>query len=142
VGYYMRYILTDDRSITLEELDVALKAVDSAYAIKEGELCHGPELYGEIELNHSGEELFEEEIKELQEFVNDDDSDNRDRVLRVLRAAKAILAIRVLWQGRETEPTLEKIDPLWTWLMANRDGLLQADGDGYYDRTGLVLQTE
>jgi hypothetical protein len=37
---------------------------------------------------------------------------------------------------------LKAIDPLWRWLHANRRGLLQADGEGYYDAKGLVLELE
>ena len=52
------------------------------------------------------------------------------------------VAVRVLDQGREPEETLAKLDPLWQWLLANREGLLQAEGEGYYGATGLILQVE
>ena len=56
-----------------------------------------------------------------------------------LTNATSIIAVRVLWQGREPEPTLEKLDALWNWLLSNRTGLMQADDEGYYDSSGLIL---
>ncbi len=56
--------------------------------------------------------------------------------------SKAMFVIRVLWQGREAEETLDKIVPLWDWLFENYSGLLQADGEGYYDKEQKILKTE
>ncbi len=60
---------------------------------------------------------------------------------RLLQEAQATVAVRVLSQGRETGATLEKIDPLWDWLFDEYRGLLQADGEGYYDANGQILAT-
>ncbi len=53
------------------------------------------------------------------------------------------------WQGQtsflsmwEPEATLQKLDPLWGWLISHRKGLLKADGEGYYDHSGLMLKVE
>lgn len=35
-----------------------------------------------------------------------------------------------------------RLDPLWVWLFQNRDGLLQADSEGYYDRRGIIFRME
>lgn len=142
MGYYMRYIVTDDRPLSIADLDAALKATDSAYEIKDGGLYHGADLYGEIEINLRGEELGDEELGELEEFAEDSDGEQKQRVLAALRNAKSIVAVRVLWQGRDPEPTLEKPDPLWEWLFSNRQGLMQADGEGYYDASALIFEVE
>jgi hypothetical protein len=63
-------------------------------------------------------------------------------VATTLRSAQAIIAAQVLFGTGETEMTLSRLDPLWAWLFCNRDGLLQADGEGYYDAHGVVLQVE
>ncbi len=61
MGYYMRYILTDDRETTLSEIETGLKQVDPDYSIGDGEtLMYGDELYGEIEINVPGDGLFED----------------------------------------------------------------------------------
>lgn len=147
MGYYMRFIITDDKEVSLSKLESALKQIDPAYLIdrdeefdSEGLLKWADEVYGQIEVNRPGDGLFDAEIEELKEFVEDSEGVKQSEVLNVLGQAKAIVAIRVLDQGRDSEATLMKIDPLWQWLFENREGLLQAGGEGYYDASGLILQ--
>jgi hypothetical protein len=143
----MRFIVIAEQDVSLGLLESALKQVDSAYLIErdeesdiEGLLKCGDDVYGQIEVNLPGDDLFDGEIEELKDFVNNSEGIKRSEVLNVLSQAKAIVAIRVLDQGRESEDTLMKIDPLWRWLFANRQGLLQAGGEGYYDASGLILE--
>ena len=146
MGYYMRYIVTDEKEISLAMLESALQQLDSAYQIErdepaddEGLLKHGEGVYGQIEINRPGDGIFDGELEELAEFVNAAPGENQSRVLEVLHQARAILAIRVVHETREIEETLTKIDSLWAWLFANRKGLMQAGGEGYYDASGLIL---
>ncbi|GAB5407291.1 MAG: hypothetical protein Aurels2KO_55220 [Aureliella sp.] len=139
MGYYMRYIDTESTPLTVDELGDALDSFNTAYSIMDGDLAHDGELYGEIEINHRGTELCDEELGELQDFVEDSEGEHKQRVVDTLKSANSIIAVRVLWQGREPGPTLEKLDPLWNWLLSNRSGLMQADDEGYYDSTGLIL---
>ena len=143
----MRYIVSDDQDVSLTLLESALKQIDSSYQIErddepddEGALMHDNKLYGQIEVNRPGDGLFEGEIEELKGFVASADSEPKTRVLNVLNQATALVVIRVLDQGRESEATLVKVDPLWKWLFANREGLMQAEGEGYYDASGLILE--
>lgn len=151
MGYYMRFILTDDQPISLAAIETALKQVDPAYALTDvqlepfehGHLTHDGALYGEIEIN----DVDPKEDEEFEEFREDIEetgkpASKRKTVLNLLQQAKRMVVIRVLWQGRETEPTLQKIDPLWEWLFTSRKGLLYAEGEGFYDSTGLVLNVE
>ena len=149
LGYYMRFIAADEQDVSLGVLAAALKERDAAYLIErdeasdnEGLLTYKGDVYGEIEVNRAGDGIFDEEIAELREFVDEVEGGNKSEVLGILDRAKAIVAVRVLWQGRESDETLEKIDPLWQWLLAHRKGLMQADGEGYYDATGLRLEVE
>ena len=149
LGYYMRFIADDEQDVSLGVLEAALKKTDAAYLIErdeasdsEGVLTYKGDVYGEIAVNRPGDGIFDEEIEELREFVDDVEGEKKSEVLGVLSRAKTIVAVRVLWQGRESEETLEKIDPLWQWLIAHRKGLIQAEGEGYYDDTGLILEVE
>lgn len=150
MGYYMRFFDTTDQPLPLATLDAALKQFDSAYRIQinakatrpQGTLHHGDALYGEIEINQPGDGLFDEELQEHLEALADADEDERTEVEQTLRTARRSIVVRVLWQGRDVEPTLVRIDPLWEWLFENRTGLLQADGEGYYDEDGLILSVE
>jgi len=78
----------------------------------------------------------------LLEFAEDADGAAQSPVPAVLNAASALLAVQVLWGSGDAESTLQRLDPIWTWLFQHRSGLMQADGEGYYDREGLVLVVE
>jgi len=149
MGYYMRFITTDERDVTLSQLDSVLKHSSDAYSIErdksddlEGLIKHNQEKYAQIEINVPGDGLFEEEIEELIDFVSDASGPRKVQVSHALKSARAIVAVQVLFQMRITEETLSKLDPLWTWLLENRKGLLQADGEGYYDKSGLILKVK
>jgi len=65
MGYYLRYITTDARPVTLDMLERALKAVDGRYAIARsefddltGELTFGERLCGVVEINVPGDDIF------------------------------------------------------------------------------------
>lgn len=147
MGYYMRFFQTDDAPLTLTEIEAGLQAIDTGYAIEGnapeddvGELTYAGDLYGQIEVNRVGTDLADEELGEFRERIEDDSEGDRERVLAVVAATRAILAVRVLWQGREAEPTLRRLDPLWEWLFETHEGLMHADGEGFYDEENLVLE--
>lgn len=142
----MRFFVAGAEEISLSTIEIALKQVDAAYAITDrisgqreaGMLVYENGAYGQVEINRPGDGLFEEEIEEFREGAEEAASAGEARVLEVLEAAKAIVAVQVLFQERETEATLRRIDPLWLWLFENRGGLLQVDGEGWYDRSELI----
>lgn len=143
MSYFMRYISTDDLEITLEILNKELQAVNQRYSVDEsGELRFGDDVLGVVEINAPGQELFDEEIEELQEFVHDARGWKKKEVLKTFDAAKAIVAVQVLSGGQDSIQVLEKLMPLWDCLMSNRTGLLQADDEGYYNKSGLILKVE
>jgi hypothetical protein len=143
MGYYMRFIATDQTETKLSTLEQALKELDAGYSIAaSGELKHGDDLYGVVEINLPGDGLFDGEIGELKEFVEEVRGRRRGDVLKTLDEARAIIAVQVLWEDRQPEATLQRLDPLWQWVISHRKGLLQADGEGYYDHSGLILKVE
>jgi hypothetical protein len=147
MGYYMRFFDTSDHPLDLNAVDSALRQIDPAYRIEvlpdtdalQGELHYGDGLYSEIEINQTGDGLFDEEVQEQLETLEDAEQGDPAAVASTLRTAKRSVVVRVLWQGREAEDTLVRIDPLWRWLFNSRSGLMQADGEGYYDSQGAVL---
>lgn len=148
MGYYMRFFDISEEPLTIRAIEGALRDVDPAYRLEEPESARIPQadmyigdgLYAEIEINAPGDGLFEREIAEMLEFVEDVEGKGRKRVENVLRGARRIVSVRVLSQDRESEDTIAGIDPLWRWLFSTRAGLLQADGEGYYDADNLVLE--
>lgn len=139
MGYYLRFFSTDTRPITAPLLEEALKEVDPGYALADEELSCGGELYALVSVDAPPDP---EEIEEFVELVEETRGRGKKQVLEVLQSASAVAAIQVLQQGRETEATFARIDPLSAWLLENRQGLLQADGEGFYDREKLILRLE
>ena len=149
MGYYMRYLIEDDRTISLDLVESALKRIDAGYNLtarneeKEfADLMLGPDVYGELEIGRRGSDPMDEELGELAAEVADAQDGRVERVQSLLTAARAMVVVRVLSQGRESEATLDRIAPLWDWLFKEYRGLLQADGEGYYDVNGEVLRIE
>jgi hypothetical protein len=148
MSFYMRFLMTGSEPLTLSALEQALKETDPTYGIADlrdqpfpsGHLVSGGDHYGQIEVSEV-DPAEDEEIEELKEEIEHSKAPKAQRqaVLHTLQQVKAMLVLRVLWQDRTTEATLQKIDPLWKWLFATRDGILQVDGEGYYDRSGLIL---
>lgn len=139
----MRYISTDVLEISLETLHKELQSVNPQYSVDEsGDLKLGDSVLGAVEINVPGQELFEEEIEELKEFVEDVRGWKKMEVIKTLTAAKAIVAVQVFSGGQNSTEVFEKLMPLWDWLKVNRRGLLQADYEGYYNKSGLILKVE
>jgi len=146
VGYYMRYIVADERPVGLGEIDRAVSPTGGAITRDSGDsvglLHHNRTPIAQLEINVPGDGLFDTEVSELIEFVEDAEGSAKERVVTTLRSARAIVAAQVLFGTGDTASTLSALDPVWRWLLQNRRGLLQADGEGYYDAEGLILQVE
>ena len=141
VAYYMRFLSEDDQPLNLEEIMSGLRSADPGFRLDEGGiLAKGEELLAELEVNEPGEELFAVEIDELRELARQS-SGTGEAVAARLESVTAILAVRVLSQKRTAEQTLSLLDPLWHWLQAYRRGLVQADGEGFYEGQRPILAT-
>ncbi|MFG6094162.1 hypothetical protein SPB21_02880 [Leptothoe sp. ISB3NOV94-8A] len=147
MGYYMRYIVNEDKEISLGMIETALRRKDPNYSLANqaptqeyAELLLGTDVYGALAINRRGSELMDEELEELLEDIDNEEVGDRQRVQHLLQNAHFTVILQVLWQGRGLEATLEKIDPLWEWLFEQYQGLLQADGEGYYDINGQILE--
>jgi hypothetical protein len=146
MGYLMRFLSTDEREITLPMIEAALKQVDDAYSIANaevsdlGDLMYGTTQLAVIEINRPGEDIFEDDVAEFQDLVGGGAGTAETRVREVLANVKAMVVVEAFWQGEESEATLAKLDPLWDWLFAHYNGLSQADNEGFYDQSGLILE--
>jgi len=146
LGYYMRYIVVDERPVTLTDVQTALSEPDGDYVVDgeetEASVSFRGQVVGHLTLNVPGDGLFDEERDELVEFADEGDARGKRRVLDALRRARGIVAVQVLFGDGDPERTLGALDPLWRWLHVNRRGLLQADGEGYYDGQELIFELE
>ena len=142
----MRYIVADEQPVSLEDIVKAFVEAGVEYDV-DGEETEVTITYqgrpiGHVTLNVPGDGLFEEERDELIEFAEEGNEAQKRRVIDVLRAAREIVAVQVLFGNGDTGWTLDRLSPLWTWLQSNRRGLVQADGEGYYDGHDLILTLE
>ena len=146
MSYYLRFLSTDPRPVTLDDLGTALSTADRSYLVEEdaaGALIHfGDRLIAQLEINLPGDGLFEEELAELRELAEEGTGTGRGRVTSVVDGARSLVAVQVLWDGEEADAALALLDPLWQWLFRERPGLLQADGEGFYDAERLILRVE
>lgn len=146
MGYFMRFFVLDDRPVTFEAMAAALHEVDAAYTLVMdaqlddfAELRYDGVLLAEVEIDAADDEILTEDRDELKTLLAHSQAANKTRVLEVLDAAKGAVVVEAHWQGTDSDPVLSKIDVLWDWLFAEYDGLLQMDGEGFWDDQDLIL---
>jgi len=137
VGYYVRYFA--DRVVTLKAIGTGLVGADPQFKIDGGELMRGQELLGEIELNATGSDLFDEDlgskIAELERVA----SPAAHHAIQRLRGTQAIVTLHVLDGARDPEVTWDLLAPLWSVLPALSTGLTHSEGQGFFDGSELVV---
>jgi hypothetical protein len=143
VGYYMRFVVADERPVALADVHAVLSKISPDYEL-EGEGMDATVMFrgqrvGHLTLNVPGDGLFDAERAELIAFADAVNGNGKSRVIDVLQKARQIVAVQVLFGDGDPERTLAALDPLWHWLHTSRSGLLQADHEGYYDGKELIL---
>jgi hypothetical protein len=146
MSFRVRYYITDEDDLSLVDLQIGLQEFDPAYSVPHeddaGEVHYAGEPYAEVEINRRGEELFDEEMEETIDSVALTGGPRAQHILDTLRAAQQVVVLKILYQGRDPEQTLTRIDPVPVWLMMNREGLLQVDGEGFYEGEELIFEME
>jgi hypothetical protein len=139
VGYFLRLLCEDGRPLALDEILAGLQESDPGFQLDgDGTLTRGNERLAQLEISTAADDLFSEEISELQEEAEREGA-AASAVITRLGSVTAILTVMVLWQDRTAEQTLDLLSPLWDWLMVNRDWLIYSDGEGFYDGQDLIL---
>ena len=140
--YYMRYFVEDPKPPS--EIEIAAMFEKQGGPRLVGDvLTEGDQAFAQKSVAISGDELFEQEIDEFRDLVNDAQGWlAKRRVQKCLSNATAIVAAQVLFGGKETEESLSRLDPLWEWLSRAHPGMLHADGEGFYEDKKLVLALE
>ncbi|MFZ5556087.1 MAG: hypothetical protein ACOZDY_05105 [Pseudomonadota bacterium] len=143
MSYYMRFFIEGDRVPSDEDLVELFDEAGAGFKLSDGVLFRDAEDFAVIEVNRRGEELFDDEIREFRESLAEvPDGPGKARVARCLDAAGAVVAVQVLFGGRDADETLEALDPLWDTLFADYGGLMQADAEGFYDADDQVLELD
>jgi hypothetical protein len=146
MSYYMRFVSTSDQPVDISELTTALAEADPHYNVETSEdeatflLSYAGHTFASVEINHPDDDIFSEEVAELLESLGEESGPETDQVVAAMQRATEIVAFQILIGDGEYD-TYELIGPVWEWLFANYQGLLQADEEGFYDVNGLLLQT-
>ena len=147
MGHHIRFIVDDDKDLTFDAIHAGLKEIDAGFDFTEwdreceyAELRHGGELFGEMEIIRLDPDELDGEIVDLVEEVENDCEGDKVEVIDFLHQATVMLVVRIVWKGEDAGDTLNVIAPLWGWLFENYRGLLQADGEGFYDGEHQLLK--
>ena len=142
----MRYIVVDHEPITVDDVRRAFAVEEEDYVVdgedNEAGVAIDGRMLAHVTINVPGDGLFDDERAELLESAAESAGPGKAKVLETLANARTILAVQVLLGAGDSDETLDALDPLWSWLIDNRRGLLQADGEGYYDENGLILELD
>ncbi len=144
MGYYIRRIVTGPPP-SLAEIERGAREMDADLTFESSGDASATILMigdaaGEIDVTVKGENLFDAEIEELLEALDGCSGKGLAKVRDTLNSATAIVAVRVLFGGRDTDEVLDDLEPVLDWLNANCSGLTQADDEGYYDGQDLILE--
>lgn len=152
----MRYVTTSAVEPTLEGLAEAIGTCDDKYRLEERQgaaevmanLHYGGRRIGTLAIHSLGDDYFEDEVEGLRDAldaaVEEDDSleDDAERVRVLLDGAQSMVVLQVVFGRQDPEEVLALIDPLWQVLFEDHPGMLQADGEGWHDQDGAVLEIE
>lgn len=148
MGYYMRFIASDQGDVSFDQIETMLVSVDVHYTLQRSQfefeqvadVFYGGVVIGQIEINRVDEEIFEDDVSAFRDMIGEPASNEEHSVLAILDRARFMVVVEALWKGTDAENILTKFDPLWAWLFENRIGVLQADNEGFYDANGLLVE--
>ena len=139
----MRYFLADGPPPALAELQAALSAAESSGLLttdpsepERGDLYFSDVLYAEIEVNTPGDEIFDEDRDELLDELGKQDDPKAREAAQALANATGAVVFRVYEPGHDDWP---RLSVLVNWLLDTRDGVLQVDEEGIFDRSGRKI---
>ena len=139
MGYWMRFFDTKTPALTLKSLTSGLRRLDRKFGLDSGQLTYDGVAFAQIEISQPGDGIFEEEVANFRACVEamrgPKNADAKAKVITTLDSAKRTVVVRV----GDHDEALELLDIVWDWLFAHRAGLLQADGEGFYEDEELIL---
>jgi hypothetical protein len=139
MGYWMRFFDTKKPALTLRSLTSGLRRIDPRFGFALGQLTYDGADFAQLDVSKPGDGLFDEELATFRACVEAKGGRKsaaaKAEVLATLDATRRTVAVRV---GDHPE-ALDLLDTVWAWLFEHRAGLLQADGEGFYDGEELIL---
>jgi hypothetical protein len=146
MGDFIRFLASNPCSIDFKLIVELLNNNGAAFSILAdvsdpniGELLHDTDILAEIEINADGDEIFEEDISDLMEILDETAFPQKEAIMERLNSAQIMVAIQLTEAGHEA---YDLIDPLWDALLGRCAGILQVDDEGFYDQNGELLVFE
>src|ERR1051325_521760 len=124
---YVRYFA--ESPVSLKALSAAIKSIEPAYKIDGGDLMRGTDVLAEVGIDSAGTDMFVEDLSAWLATIDRVGSQAAQWVGTRLRSTQSIVAVRV-----DAAVEWNLLDPLWTSLANLSTGLMQVDGQGFYDR--------
>jgi hypothetical protein len=144
MGHHLRFLVTDAEPVDLTDLGAALRTAGRAYKSQfdesSGTVSRSGALFATFEVSTPEDGQFEETLGVLEEAAADGSGRGEAKVADALATAQAIVTVHVLEATSGSDPALAVLEPVWEWLFTNHDGLMQSDGEGYFDRRGLIFE--
>ena len=131
--YYIRYLLTDEKPITLEDIEQAVQPFGAEYEVDGEYLVFHEEIIGQMDIIAPGHDFFKDEIQLLIEFAEQKQS--KDLLLSEFGRVQSLLTIKVVFM-LEHDTIFQALNPLLDWLLANRKGLLVDEGGYFQNQSG------
>lgn len=150
MGYYLRAFCTSADIPPLrtifdwaEKQGVRLEAPETdvdATGWEQAEVIYQPERSPIVAETNTGE-LLHEEVEEFVDFLEDvDDSPEKQKVLDHLEQSKAVVAAQLL--GDIDDDGYTAAGEFLTYFVEHCGGLIQADGEGFYEGDKLIVEVE
>lgn len=138
MGYYIRHFVAGDGPADFEEVRRAILSAAPGKEIQDEVLsCDGDD-WAVVSLNLPGDGLFEAEIAEFEELVDEEYTWAAKRRLRKhLARCRAIIGFQVLSGGTEGSEATDRLEPAILGVARTWPGLTQVDGEGFYDMASV-----
>jgi len=118
--------------LTVKAIGAGLQGIDREFKIDGGDVTHGGNLLGELEVCSSGSDMFNEDLAMKISQCEQAATHEAYGVVARLRATQSIVSLRILDGG------WDQLTPLWSVLPQLAPGLTHVEGQGFYDGSQLL----
>jgi hypothetical protein len=146
MSFIVRFLASDPRSLVFSDLARAVQRADGRFRLAANPRAMGTEaqlIYGQSPLasltllpKERCTELLEDVAEQVLESAPGGEG---DQVRRRIASTTWVLLVELLGGGIDAQATLERLDPLISYVMAERLGMLWVEGEGFYDASGPIL---